>query len=32
MDEILHTLRKIFSCTYMNSYQSPRKVCTPFPP
>jgi len=32
MDEILHTLQKLFSYAYINSYQSLKKVCTPFPP
>jgi len=26
MDEILHTLQKLFSYTYISSYQSPKKV------
>jgi len=32
MNEILHTLQKIFSYAYINSYQLLKKVCTPFPP
>jgi len=32
MDEILHTLQKLFSYAYINSYRSLKKVCTPFPP
>jgi len=32
MNEILHTLQKIFSYAYINSYQSLKKVCTPLPP
>jgi len=32
MNEILHTLQKISSYAYINSYQSLKKVCTPFPP
>ena len=32
MDKILHTLRKMFAGTYINSNQSSKKVCTPLPP
>ena len=32
MDKILHTLRKMWAGTYMNSNQSSKKVCTPLPP
>jgi len=32
MNEIWHTIQKIFSYAYINSYQSLKKVCTPFPP
>jgi len=31
-NEILHTLQKLFPYAYINSYQSLKKVCTPFPP
>jgi len=32
MNEILHTLQKMFFYAYINSYQLLKKVCTPFPP
>ena len=32
MDEILHTLWKMFPGTPKNWYQSTKKVCTTFPP